>query len=328
MLNFNFLDNKTASASIFKVKFFDPPKVEWPHGINQLVLDYRLESAFRFEEHIEGARAFFKDIPCATITLQLGDVDLSRVVLVLRKIPELFNRPLQVELFPLYHLQRVGRQFSDVARSYDSFAYSEQVDRAFIFMNRSVNISRYKIFEKFLKNAELQKNSYISWLNRYAAPSPTQEVFVLDSESADETQHLYPKQYSQSLVDVFCETNGVNFDLDPAIITEKTWRPLLTGHLFLGFGFVGYNSYLEKLGFKLYNEFFDYSFDLQPSFQTRIEMYFEQLVSFSKRFKSEDSPFLIESVKDKIQTNRQIAKTLALMTDVKETHLLRKDWQK
>ena len=54
------------------------------------------------------------------------------------------------------------------------------------------------------------------------------------------------------------------------IISEKTVMPLLYKKPFIALAKVGHHAFLQQYGFKLYDELFDYSFDLIEDLQERI----------------------------------------------------------
>lgn len=58
--------------------------------------------------------------------------------------------------------------------------------------------------------------------------------------------------------------------------TEKTITPLAQGHFILPIAVQGYIDYLRSLGFLFPSEI-DYSYDKEPKYQTRINLYFNEL---------------------------------------------------
>lgn len=76
-----------------------------------------------------------------------------------------------------------------------------------------------------------------------------------------------PAHYKHSFVQIVSEsTDKVKF------ITEKTVLPLFWGKIFLISGAQGINKYLKKLGFEIFEELFDYSFDDEPDLEKRCDM--------------------------------------------------------
>lgn len=60
-------------------------------------------------------------------------------------------------------------------------------------------------------------------------------------------------------------------EVDVLFITEKTVKPILCQNPFLILGSVNFHKELQNLGFELYDELFDYSFDSEPDLTKRIE---------------------------------------------------------
>ena len=77
--------------------------------------------------------------------------------------------------------------------------------------------------------------------------------------------------------------------IGPTYFTEKTWKQFLYEKPFISIGVKGSNHSLLDLGFELYDEIFDYSFDLEENnlirlkgFWTQIERYLDWKVSAFK----------------------------------------------
>ena len=69
-------------------------------------------------------------------------------------------------------------------------------------------------------------------------------------------QELVPLEYYQSNCDLVLEST-----IESLFITEKTWKPIVFQKPFLVWGGQGIHAKLKDLGFELYDELFDYSFD-------------------------------------------------------------------
>jgi hypothetical protein len=64
---------------------------------------------------------------------------------------------------------------------------------------------------------------------------------------------------------------------EPIFLTEKTFFPILTKKPFIIYGAKNINNVLKKFGFKLYNEIFDYSFDLIDDPVIRAQEYSKEI---------------------------------------------------
>ena len=78
--------------------------------------------------------------------------------------------------------------------------------------------------------------------------------------------------YSQAFCQVITETT-----LDHPWITEKTIEPILAQKPFLILGAPGIHQKLVDMGFYLYDDIFDYSFDSEPDTQKRIDAIMDNL---------------------------------------------------
>lgn len=65
-------------------------------------------------------------------------------------------------------------------------------------------------------------------------------------------------------------------------VTEKCIQPMLNAHPCLIKGTMGINAYLKSLGFEVYEELFDYSFDLEDCMFARAEMVAKQVKDFNR----------------------------------------------
>ena len=125
-----------------------------------------------------------------------------------------------------------------------------------------------------------------------------------------------PAGYKNTLIDLVSESN------DRAVfITEKTAKPLSTSKPFVIWGAPGTNLYLEKMGFQLYDELFDYSFDNIQDNADRASELARQLAELAKRF---DTPQKRQAIMDQLWHKRMhnvrvlcnIGKTLTGMPDI------------
>ena len=120
----------------------------------------------------------------------------------------------------------------------------------------------------------------------------------------------------QDKVDDFLYFEDTIFDLAVETVpeeaylmyTEKTWKPLLMGKLFFILGSFDYYKNLKDMGFELYDEIFDYSFDSIINIDDRFESFCESINNVLKM----DIDHLLEKVRKskiikKIEHNRDLA---------------------
>lgn len=89
---------------------------------------------------------------------------------------------------------------------------------------------------------------------------------------------------------------------DLFFVTEKTFRSLLIGQIFYCIGSKGQNLKLKEFGFELYDEIFDYSFDLENTIEQRVE----GVVTNLKKLINADLYSLYNKVLPKIEYNQKL----------------------
>lgn len=134
---------------------------------------------------------------------------------------------------------------------------------------------------------------------KYWKPRLMQLSDRLFTQSKDLTK--LPDEYYQSFAQLVSETR-----IDAMFLTEKTATPLFIGKPFLVASCANYHAFLESLGFKLYDEIFDYSFDSEPDMEKRFEMLLENFKRLIKMPLAE-LPKLKQQVQEKLDFNKQRA---------------------
>ncbi len=92
----------------------------------------------------------------------------------------------------------------------------------------------------------------------------------------DVFNHFLPKESFNTCCDIVLESY---FD-GPIFFTEKLWKEFIFKRPFLMIGSRGMNHSLKELGFELYDEIFDYSFDLESHDITRLTKFWDQIKKY------------------------------------------------
>ncbi len=79
------------------------------------------------------------------------------------------------------------------------------------------------------------------------------------------------------LFNVVGETLTSNYDV---FISEKTYKNFLIGQPFISIGPIHHNQQLKNMGFKIYDEIFDYSYDSEIDFEYRTVRMVENLTNY------------------------------------------------
>lgn len=120
-----------------------------------------------------------------------------------------------------------------------------------------------------------QNNGQLEHPYRHFKPRPiTREPFI-NSNGAFNSFNL-PADYSSSWFAAVAEST-----MDIITLTEKAVTPALFMKPFIILGCKGYHRFLESIGFKLFDELIDYTFDLEDNDARRIEMFARQVQKVS-----------------------------------------------
>lgn len=192
-----------------------------------------------------------------------------------------------------------------------SHLIADDYKKVFIFMNTKAHTHRCLLMD-IVSYYDLLPYSIYSWHNSpttwqtvphmWKAWEPKEVTFDsnYDAHSKDrgEMQHIIPKEVN----DVFMFLVSETF-VNQNFITEKTWHPILLGKPFLTYGCPGFYQKLTKYGFKLYNEIFDYSFDIETKDSLRAELIAQEIF----KIKDLDLNDLYTSIKNKLEYNKNLA---------------------
>jgi hypothetical protein len=148
----------------------------------------------------------------------------------------------------------------------------------FISLNNRSHFHRCVFIDEMAKQDLLDKG-VVTWVKHLNENSDfpykhfdNRQLLLSDNFDKRLDSFLIPEEYNLSLFHVVTEaTHKATF------ITEKTMIPTLLKKPYIVIGSQGYNSKLVELGFKLYDEIFDYSFDLEPDIFKRTELFVKNI---------------------------------------------------
>lgn len=172
----------------------------------------------------------------------------------------------------------------------------------FCSFNGAVKYKRIE-FIQFCEKHNLIENNYVSLVGNYDHGYHTQRYkfknYYLDKnkdELSKDDKSIPLKIYKDSFLNIINETH----EEQHVFFTEKTWKPILNGQMFLYHG-VGnpsrYYEELQKLGFKMFEEFFDYNNTLDDL----LKFCNTDITTIQSRF---------ALVKEKLQHNKQLAENI------------------
>jgi hypothetical protein len=179
----------------------------------------------------------------------------------------------------------------------------------FLSMNRLAHEHRCEMLD-MLSLHDLIHNNAISWYD--IDPYPYQYKFwtpqvlkLTDNFELDWNTYTVPKEFYNSFAQLVIESTT-----KAIFVTEKTVTPLFLGKPFLVASCQGFHAYLKTLGFELYDELFDYSFDNEPNQTMRFSMIADNFRKLS-RVPLDDLPELARIIKEKVEHNKLLSYKLA-----------------
>jgi hypothetical protein len=133
------------------------------------------------------------------------------------------------------------------------------------------------------------------WKNRSIKTLPNDSVS--DSDNGERFK-LYkpPSEFSNSLFSLVCESTP-----HLLFVTEKTFMPIYHKRPFLIAGAKNFHAHLKGMGFKLFDEVIDYSFDSLDTYEDRVNALMEQV----KVLCNHNPNKLLNTLKPKLSHNMQ-----------------------
>lgn len=250
------------------------------------------------------------------------NVELDIVTASTLKNPNLYRKKIKYhfwETFWIFNYAHILKNLKYVQENYD-------YKKLFINLNHNKHLHRCRIFD-LIHKFNLDKIAHLSFHKnheRYVWRYIFNNGFVPYStikDNFDKTKNWQMPciEYNESFIDLVSESIS-----DPWLfLSEKTARPLLLGKPFLVVSTKGFHKFLESLGFVLYNEIFDYSFDIIDDEEERFNLLLQNL----DRLKSIpicEYDDIFKSIESKIKYNQQLAYDYAFNQDrlpkiIKET---------
>jgi hypothetical protein len=174
----------------------------------------------------------------------------------------------------------------------------------FLSLNRLAHRHRMEMMD-LLAMYDLVDSNAISWHNLEPFPYTYKFWSPKTRKLSDNFDYYYdlkmmPTEYYESFSQLVVES-----DVECLFVTEKTAWPLFIGKPFLVASCQGFHKHLETMGFQLYDEIFDYSFDSEKDQTLRFCMIADNFRKLSK-IPLSDLNKLAESIKDKVLHNRKM----------------------
>lgn len=160
-----------------------------------------------------------------------------------------------------------------------SIGHNKKITKLFTSLNNRAHNFR-KMFIDQMYNADLFDYGYVSWNDidtetEYLFKYWTPERMLLSDRTCTYTQDFFKlptTEFKDSLFSLIAEST-----MDAIFTTEKTYIAILHRRPFLTFGAPNANLYMKTLGFKLFENIIDYSFDEIDDDTERCKQYMQQV---------------------------------------------------
>ena len=161
--------------------------------------------------------------------------------------------------YKMYHRYKNKKfKFNHVQKPYD-----------FLYLNKSKRSHRDLLFDKLVEKNILSNSLYsyifrkINLKTEYELPQFRNSVYPLYGNDRD----IFEPPFNSTKFNIVSETTVH----DEAFITEKTWKPIIAGQIFIIHGKRNHLNDLKSLGFRSYEKFIDESYDDIESLQKRTD---------------------------------------------------------
>lgn len=193
------------------------------------------------------------------ITEQLKDIDPNDITFITPNLDcNTVTFASKVLHYP-YH-------FLDVQQKQDKLTgMTFMRQKHFCSFNGAIKHKRIK-FIKFCEEHNLIENNYVSLVGTYDHGYQTEEqvnLYTLD-KTVDQVKADDKSVPLNIMQDSFLNVINETHEDEHVFFTEKTWKPILNFQVFLYYGVSNparYYEELQKMGFQLYTELFDYNND-------------------------------------------------------------------
>lgn len=187
----------------------------------------------------------------------------------------------------------------------------------FISLNNRSHYHRCVFIDEMAKNNLIDKG-IVTWVKHLNENSnfpynhfDNRQLLLNDDFKQKLDSFLIPIEYNQSLFHVITEATHKSL-----FITEKTIIPTLLKKPYIVLGKEGFNRKLLDLGFKLYDEIFDYSFDSEPDIFKRTEMFVKNVEKLPKLDLQETYRILVPKIMYNYNRANEIANDHSFIPDI------------
>lgn len=211
---------------------------------------------------------------------------------------------IKLEHWPTFYFHFTYNNFKHWNFDFDNHVIDrDKITHPFICLNHRGHDHRCHLIDNIFK-LHLEKKGIFSWHDTFDESknfpfkwyNGVDKFHLKDDFIEKMDSYIIPKEYDNCFFDFVSEATDKT-----VFITEKTIKAILWKKPFAVFGAPGFHAFLQELGFELFEEIIDYSFDQELDTAKRAEMYTQQM--FNLIGKQRNYPKLYKKLLPKIMHN-------------------------
>lgn len=228
----------------------------------------------------------------------------------LSNVKKLTNKLYKEKYFS--SLSRVKRQHRIISQFL--LCHSNAQDRALMSQNTLTEHEVHLIGPLIERCPKYTLEAVIEWNNRCLPLVIDQTDFNYNWAKLRD----FSSVHNQTIFQLVNETHVDDFQNTSMFYSEKTFRPISCFQPFIIFGQQGCNHYLKELGYKLYDDWFDLSFDWEEDY---IERFFKILKVIEDTCKKLDSMTKAEQIAWKFKNEEVLLHNYETLKERKYTDI-------
>ena len=199
-------------------------------------------------------------------------------------------------------------QIKNINNHAETIDHTLPKENDFLFLTRRQTDLRIQV-RRGLQNGYLENSLYTYYTPNSGARHLPKEYEHPSFHNADFKENephyipaiwkLFPKQYQSTKYSIVSETVETN---EIHCLSEKIFKPIIAGHIFVVVAGAGYLSYLRSIGFKTFGDHIDESYDEEQDEQMRVN----KIVQLCKNLSKMDHKQLYQKTEHITRHNRTL----------------------
>jgi len=177
----------------------------------------------------------------------------------------------------------------------------------FFHIEKTVNLSyNLKYENNFYPLKNIKKLTEYEFLPAKQYDNLTlEEIKKITYEQAEKDRYGFDFFVPKETFKTFFDINLESYLENVIFITEKTFKSLSFKRPFISFGNKNFNYYLNKLGFELYDELFDYTFDSEEHIANRFDKFVIEIERLLQ-IEFDELEKIVKTLQEKIEYNYEL----------------------